>query len=73
MCDGTPALDLDYIEDSQAEADMNLVMNDAGEFIEIPGAAEGHPFSMDKLNSMLELGRSGVSTLLEIQRQVLES
>ncbi len=70
---GTPVVDLDYAEDSTAETDMNVVMNDSGHFIEVQGTAEGHPFSGDELNSMLGLARSGIDQLLESQRQVLAS
>ena len=69
---GTPILDLDYAEDSQAQTDMNLVMNNEGDFIEIQGTAEGHPFSASELNAMLELGRTGIRQLLACQRQALE-
>ena len=65
--EGTPVLDLDYAEDSNAETDMNVVMNDAGEFIEVQGTAEGHPFSHDELNQMLDLARKGISELFEHQ------
>jgi len=65
--EGTPVLDLDYAEDSNAETDMNVVMNDAGEFIEVQGTAEGHPFSHDELNQMLDLARIGITELFEHQ------
>ncbi len=68
---GTPVLDLDYIEDSEAETDMNVVMNDAGAFIEIQGTAEGHAFRQDELFAMLELGRAGIARLVEKQREAL--
>lgn len=68
---GNVILDLDYAEDSQAETDMNIVMNDTGSFIEIQGTAEGHPFDKDELDSMLQLGRLGIEQLLEEQRQAL--
>ena len=68
---GTPVLDLDYAEDSNAETDMNIVMNDAGSFIEVQGTAEGHAFRMDELQAMLELGRNGIASLIAAQRQVL--
>jgi ribonuclease PH len=70
---GTPILDLDYAEDSNAETDMNVVMNDAGHFVEVQGTAEGHPFSADELNAMLGLAKSGIETLIARQRQALES
>ncbi len=69
--EGTPVLDLDYAEDSNAETDMNLVMNDAGAFIEIQGTAEGHAFRMDELQAMLALGQKGVDEIMEAQRRSL--
>ena len=71
--DGTPILDLDYAEDSNAETDMNVVMNDGGAFIEVQGTAEGHAFSTDELNSMLGLAKQGIETLVAKQREALES
>ena len=68
---GTPVLDLDYAEDSNAETDMNLVMNDAGAFIEIQGTAEGHAFRMDELQAMLALGQKGVEDIMAAQRRSL--
>jgi len=65
--EGTPVLDLDYAEDSNAETDMNVVMNDAGDFIEVQGTAEGHPFSHDELNQMLDLAHKGIIELFEHQ------
>lgn len=65
---GIPILDLDYDEDSNAETDMNVVMNDAAAFIEIQGTAEGHAFRKDELNAMLELAATGIEQLLEKQR-----
>jgi len=70
---GVPIVDLDYAEDSSAETDMNVVMNDAGAFIEVQGTAEGHPFSGEELNAMLELARTAIAQLIEQQKQVLES
>jgi len=71
--DGVPVLDLDYAEDSNAETDMNVVMNDAGAFIEIQGTAEGHAFRRDELNNMLELAEHGINSLLEKQREAIAS
>ena len=68
---GEPVLDLDYAEDSNAETDMNVVMNDAGGFIEVQGTAEGHAFQMDELQAMLELARGGIAELIESQREAL--
>jgi ribonuclease PH len=70
---GTPVLDLDYPEDCSAETDMNVVMNGIGDFIEVQGTAEGHPFSQGELEAMLRLARLGIEQLLTEQRQVLES
>jgi ribonuclease PH len=69
---GTPVLDLDYGEDSQAETDMNIVMNEAGHFIEVQGTAEGHAFRKDELNAMLELAELGIRQLLEKQYEALK-
>ncbi|TVR59961.1 MAG: ribonuclease PH [Candidatus Competibacteraceae bacterium] len=68
---GAPVLDLDYAEDAEAETDMNVVMNDAGAFIEIQGTAEGHAFRMEELQAMLELARTGIGELLGKQREAL--
>ena len=70
---GTPVLDLDYAEDSNAETDMNVVMNDAGAFIEVQGTAEGHAFRRDELDSLLALAEHGIKDLIEMQRQSLGS
>ena len=69
--EGTPVLDLDYAEDSTAETDMNVVMNDGGAFIEVQGTAEGHAFRRDELDSMLDLAQKGISELIEKQREAL--
>lgn len=68
---GIVVLDLDYAEDSTAETDMNVVMNDAGAFIEVQGTAEGHAFRMDELNAMLDLARKGINELFTAQAEVL--
>lgn len=68
---GTPIVDLDYAEDSSAETDMNIVMNDGGAFIEVQGTAEGHAFRRDELDAMLNLADGGIRTLLEKQAAVL--
>jgi len=69
----TPVLDLDYPEDSRAETDMNVVMNDGGGFIELQGTAEGHAFRRDELDRLLELAEKGIRSLLEDQTAALES
>ena len=68
---GTPVLDLDYAEDSEAETDMNIVMNEAGGFIEIQGTAEGTPFLYGELESLLALGKAGIETLVAKQNEAL--
>jgi ribonuclease PH len=68
---GTPVLDLDYAEDSDAETDMNIVMNDAGRFIEVQGTAEGHAFSGDEFNAMLDLARSGIAEIIIAQSEAI--
>jgi ribonuclease PH len=64
---GMPVLDLDYAEDSNAETDMNIVMNQAGHFIEIQGTAEGHAFRREEMNAMLDLAAGGIAQLFELQ------
>ena len=68
---GTPVLDLDYAEDVDAETDMNVVMNEAGGFVEVQGTAEGHAFRRAELDAMLELAGSGIQQLLKAQREAL--
>jgi len=65
---GAPVLDLDYAEDSQADTDMNIVMNSHGGFIEVQGTAEAAAFSDEELSAMLSLGRSGITRIFEIQQ-----
>ena len=69
---GVPILDLDYAEDSNAETDMNVVMNDGGAFVEVQGTAEGHAFHRHELDAMLDLAATGVKQLIAYQRQALE-
>jgi ribonuclease PH len=68
---GVPVLDLDYAEDSNAETDMNVVMNEAGAFIELQGTAEGHAFRRDELDAMLDLATGGIGQIIEHQRTTL--
>ena len=67
--DGEAVLDLDYAEDSSADTDMNVVMNDQDGFIEVQGTAEAAPFSDQELNSMLNLARAGIKRIFEFQLQ----
>ena len=69
---GTPVLDLMYTEDSEAEVDMNVIMNDKGEFGEIQGTGEEATFTRKELNSLLDLAEKGVYELIEIQRKEIE-
>ncbi len=68
---GVPVLDLEYSEDSEAETDMNIVMNDAGGIIEIQGTAEGHAFRRDEMNVMIDLAEKGINEIMLEQRRVL--
>jgi len=68
---GVPVLDLDYAEDSSAETDMNVVMNEAGGFIEIQGTAEGAPFSAAEMQAMTTLAQQGIAQLISLQRTAL--
>lgn len=68
---GTPVLDLDYAEDSSAETDMNVVMNEAGQFIELQGTAEGHAFRRDELDAMLALAEKGIREIMQAQQEAL--
>ena len=69
--DGTPVLDLDYAEDSSAETDMNVVMDQAGRFIEIQGTAEGAPFSREEMNALLALAEQGINEIIAAQNAVI--
>jgi len=68
---GMSILDLDYMEDSQADTDMNVVMNDRGEFIEIQGTAEAQPFNQEELQAMLELAKVGIQQINQKQKAAL--
>lgn len=68
---GQSLLDLDYDEDSQAETDMNVVMNDAGAFVEIQGTAEGHAFRREELDQLLTLADNGIRQLIQCQHEAL--
>lgn len=70
---GVPVLDLDYAEDSEAETDMNIVMNSAGRFIEVQGTAEGHAFSDEEFTSMLKLARAGIEHIVASQNETLSA
>lgn len=69
---GVPVLDLDYAEDSNAETDMNVVMDEHGNFIEIQGTAEGKTFSMSEMIAMTELATNGIADIINQQKKALE-
>ena len=71
IVDKVPCLDLCYREDSQAQVDMNLVMNENGEFIELQGTGEGRAFSREELNALLGYGETGIRELMALQREAL--
>ncbi len=68
---GRAVLDLDYEEDSGAETEMNVVMNNAGGFIEVQGTAEGHAFRRNELDQLLNLAATGIGELCSLQMQAL--
>ena len=70
---GTPVLDLDYPEDSEAETDMNIVMNDAGRCIEVQGTAEGHAFTDDEFAAMIGLARDGIADIIAAQNEAIKA
>ena len=70
ICRGVPVIDLDYAEDSTAETDMNVVMNNGGGFIEVQGTAEGHAFRRHELDALLNLAASGIARLFQMQTEV---
>ncbi|MFT6331460.1 MAG: ribonuclease PH [Bermanella sp.] len=68
---GSPIADLEYLEDSAAETDMNVVMTDTGKLIEVQGTAEAEPFSFDEMNEMLSLAKDGIMELFDAQKSAL--
>ena len=73
ICGGIPVLDLDYAEDSEAETDMNVVMNDAGKFVEVQGTAEGHAFDRGEFDALLALASKGVGEIIVAQAAAIEA
>lgn len=71
MVDGVACLDLDYVEDSAAEVDMNVVCDGKGRFIEVQGTGERTPFDRNKLNELLDLATAGTGTLIALQQRVI--
>ncbi|MBS0444450.1 MAG: ribonuclease PH [Proteobacteria bacterium] len=72
IVEGTPLLDLEYIEDSACDTDMNVVMTDAGGFVELQGTAEGAAFTRDEMGTLVGLAERGIRELLDAQRRALE-
>ncbi len=72
IVDGDAICDLEYVEDSNAETDMNVIMTDDGRMIEIQGTAEGEPFSHDELMKLLDLAKHGIDTIIQAQKSALE-
>jgi ribonuclease PH len=70
---GAPALDLNYVEDSSAEVDMNVVMTGAGAFVEVQGTAEQTPFGRESLATMLALAERGIASLIALQRRAVDA
>ena len=71
IVDGEPVLDLEYVEDSRADTDMNVVLNEDGSFIEIQGTAEGNTFTDRELFKMIELAQKGGAELISLQKRAL--
>ena len=71
ILEGEPLLDLCYVEDKDAEVDMNLVMTDSGEFVEVQGSGEEAVFTAEQMAQMLALGKKGLQEIAELQRQVI--
>ena len=71
LCDGAELLDLDYIEDKDADVDLNLVMTGAGEIIEVQAGGEEATFRRDQLDRLLDLGRLGIDAITRSQREAL--
>lgn len=71
ILEGTPLLDLEYVEDSACDTDMNVVMTGSGHFVEVQGTAEGVAFTRDEMNALLNLAEKGIGELIDLQKQAL--
>ena len=71
LYNGEPVLDVDYIEDSNAQADLNFVLTESGKIVEIQGTAEGAPFDDEQFGAMYALAKKGIAELVEKQKQAL--
>jgi len=72
IVEGEPRIDLEYVEDSAADVDMNVVMTGKGDFVEVQGTAEGAPFSDTELNAMLGLAKGGLGILDDLQKKACQ-
>lgn len=70
---GQPVLDLNYVEDSQAEVDLNIVMTFDGQFVEVQGTAEGEPFSQRQFEKMINLAKAGIKNIIALQTEFLNN
>ena len=70
--DGTPVVDLDYVEDSHCGTDMNFVMTSDGRFVEIQGTAEGEPFSDEEMHQMTQLAREAIAQIITLQNEAIK-
>ncbi len=68
VCDGVPTLDLDYVHDSSAEVDLNVIMTDDGKFVELQGCAEHKPFGDEHLMAMISLAKKGLKQIFKLTR-----
>ncbi|MBT8080410.1 MAG: ribonuclease PH [Gammaproteobacteria bacterium] len=68
---GIPVLDLDYAEDSEAETDMNVVMNEAGRYVEVQGTAEGHAFTREEFDQLMDLAARGIGQIVDAQNTAI--
>ena len=68
---GQPITDLEYLEDSEAETDMNVILTETGKIIEVQGTAEGEPFSFDELDELLTLAKHSIREIIDVQKQAL--
>ena len=73
LVDGTPFLDMCYEEDARAQVDFNVVMTDKGDYVELQGTAEGSPYSQDVVDGLLTLAKQGITYLLGVQRETIDS
>jgi ribonuclease PH len=71
ILEGQPLLDLDFVEDSSADVDMNVVMTGSAAFVEVQGTAEGAPYTRSDLDRLLDLASRGIANLIDIQQDIL--